>query len=197
MWCSAVCSLFHLSPLCVHLHSSCDCSKPSDVSRVSVKAGNLHTGSLPDNHFHLAVGWYPLLCMYVHSHMHCRCKCKYRISDVNVLMNRYLQEAGEIAFKFIFSTKSFFFFFIIYSCKHTLRHNSLLLFLECMNQKPSHPCSCPLGGSGAGLGTCANKRDVTGNKKKKKDRQSGKKKLLIDWRGDTVKMMETQGSRGS
>lgn len=117
MWCSALCSLFHLSPLCVHLHSSCDCSKLSDVSRVSVKAGNLHTGSLPDIHFHLAVGWYPLLCMYVHSHMHCWCKCKYRISDVNVLMNRYLQEAGQIAFKFIFSTKGFF--FLLYTVVNT------------------------------------------------------------------------------
>lgn len=39
--------LLHWPPLCEHLHSFCDCSKPSDTSRVSVKAGNLHTGSFP------------------------------------------------------------------------------------------------------------------------------------------------------
>lgn len=110
MWCSPECSLFHLPPLRVHLHSSCDYSKPSDAVRVSVMAGNLHTGSIPDMHFHLTVGWYPLLCMYVHSHVHC---CfKYRIRNVNVQMNRYLQEASQIApvvFQLIFSARCFFF----------------------------------------------------------------------------------------
>lgn len=72
------------------------------VTRV-VSPGNLHPGSFPSFHFHSAVGWYPLLCLYVHSYVHSW--CKYRIGDMNVQMNRYLWDARQntpVVFKFTF-----------------------------------------------------------------------------------------------
>lgn len=65
--------------------------------------------------------------------------------------------------------------------------DSLLLFLECMMQKPSH-CSLMSPGRqrrGGGGETCANKTDVSGNKEKQEQ---------TEWEGVTDGLK--RGTRG-